>query len=627
MFAAAVMNAAAAFNLTATKVLVEDVTVDKDNFFVTVEAHTSSGEYEVGFDVWPATHSVIGSFSAEDKTIGYVSSFVHKTKANGSAVNMWYNCDEDAVITLTITKKDDATCTLSGKIQATRKGTTYTYIIGDFDFEYSESGGSPEPAKDPYRFEPTDATTINFIGDVVAFKQKSGFINITLNEIENETYDWIELNLLSDELAWPAGDYAITNSGEAQTLTASRGYIGTQNDDPCYVAIRNGDWGQYTPYYLESGTLHVAYNTKTDSIFVTGTAVSHNGTTVNIDVKSLNALYNPDDEPKEPEFVTLAIDSVVITYMREESDAEHNEHHYTFNFFNKTDEYPNVLVDAILSEGLQLVAGTYTMADNELSGIMLFQNQSDFNTYFFGGEPYVFESVSMTLTDAGNGKWTYAMLLKDDIGSEYDFSFTQAPHIINYPDPDKEKENPEDVPFADELKDKVSLTAAFDSIRWEDKTVLIDGVLDIFLFQRTADAQGLRAAAQLGFYTPATEVPAGTYPINGTEENYTFSASVGRYGNVLIPCYITLIDDDDWVHAIWYIVDGEITLAYDTEGKVLLSGECTSYFGSTIAFSFASQATRIEDTSDTRSTRKVLRNGNIYILREGKVYDLTGKRL
>ena len=627
MIVAAVTNAAAAYNLTATKVTVQDLTVDKDNFFVTVEAHTSSGEYEVAFDVWPTSHSAIGSFSAEDNTIGYVSSYVHKTKANGSAVDMWYNCEEDAVITLTIAKKDEATCTLSGSIDATRNGTTYTYVIGAFDFAYSEGGGDPEPPQDPYRYEPTTATTINFVGDVVAFKQKSGYINITLNEIANETYDWVELNLLSDDLAWPAGDYSITNSGAAQTFTASKGYLGTQNDDPCYAAVRGEDWGQYTPYYLVSGTLHVAYNTKTDSIFVTGTATSHNGTTVNIDVKSLNALYNPDDAPKEPEFVTLAIDTVVITYMREESDAENHEHHYTFNFFCSNEDYPNVLVDAVLSESLQLVAGTYTIED-VLSGVMLFQNQSDFNSFFYGIPPYVFETVSLTLADAGDGKWTYSMFLKDEIGSEYDFSFTQAPHIINYPDPDAPEEvDPKDKPFADELKDQLSMTAAFDSIIWKDETVTKDGVLDIFLFQRTADAEGLRGAMQLGFFTPTTEVPAGTYPINGTEADFTFSASAGRFGNVLIPCYLMLIDKDDWAHAVWYIVDGEITLDYDAQGKVLLAGECTTYFGSTVSFTFASPATSLEVTTEPQPARKILRDGQILIQREGKTYSVQGQEI
>lgn len=630
---AAVLNAAAAYNLTATQVTVTDATTDKDNFFVVVNAHTSSGEYEVGFDVWPAKHSVIGAFSTADKTIAYYTSWVHKTKANDKNVNMWYYPEMDAVITLTIAVKNASTCTLSGSIQATRNEVTYTYDIAAFDFAYSETEvPDPEPV-DPYRFEPATATTINFVADVVNFKQKDGIINITLNEMANETYDWVELNLISDELAWPAGTYTISDKGTANTLTASKGYVGVQNDDPCYVAIRadKDNWGQYTPYYLISGSLTVAYNTKTDSIFVTGQAKSKNGTTVNINVRSQNMLYVEGDEPKQPEKVTLTIDTVLITYMREDADKAAKKHPYTFNFFSSKDDYPNVIVDAVLSDSMKLVAGTYTMAANQLSGITLFQNQSDFNEFFFGGQPYVFKTVSLTLKDAGNGKWTYSMFITDEIGSEYSFSFTQAPHIINYPEDNPEELNPEDQPFADEQQTKVTITAALDSIIWKDETVTKDGILDIFLFQRTMDVNGLRAAMQLGMFTTVSQVPAGTYPINGSEEDNTFSASVGRYGNILFPCYLTLVDKDNWVHAIWYIESGSITVAYDAKGNVMLSGECTTHFGSSIHFTYKNAGEGIENTANGQqqnaNSRKVLRDGHIYILRGDKLYNLTGKEI
>lgn len=619
-------NAVAAYSLTATNVNVQDLTVDKDNFFVVVNAATSTGEYEVAFDVWPGKHSLIGEFSATAKTITYISSYVHKTKANGNPVDMWYYPQEDAVITLSISKKDEETCTLSGSIQATRNDVTYTYNIADFDFPYSESGSiDPEPEKDPYRFEPTTPTTVNFIGDVVNFRQKTGFINITLNEIKNETYDWIELNLISEELAWPAGDYTISSTRDENTLTASRGYLGSQEDDPCYVAIRGGDWGQYTPYYLVSGTINVSYNKKTDSIFVTGQATSYNGSTINIDVAGLNMLYNPDDTPREPEYVSLNIDSVVVTFMRELSDHEKKEYPYTLNFFCSTADFPNVIMDVVLTDSMELVAGTYTLAADELSGIALFQNQSDFNSFIYGGQPYIFETVSLTLSDAGDGKWTYSVFITDDIGSEYSFTLTQAPHIINYPEEDID---PEDKPYKDEQKVQSSITAVFDIIDWKDASVSKDGILDIYLYQQNADGEGLRAMMQLGMYTPVSEVPEGTYPVNGTEDEYTFSASLGRFGDVLIPCYLILVDDEGWAHAIWYIVEGAITVGYDANNNVMLSGDCSTYFGSTIHFTYAAPATDIQSAAQLENTAasKVLRNGCIYILRDGKLYDLTGRK-
>ena len=229
---------------------------------------------------------------------------------------MWYYAQDKSLITLSITKKDDTTCTLSGSIQAERNGAPYQYNISAFDFAYSETDTPVVPDPDPYRFEPAQATTLNFLADVIHFRQRTNYIEVTLNEMANETYNWIELRLLSDTMAMPAGNYTINNSAAPQSLTASKGYLGATNgDDPCYVAIRADldSWGQYTPYYLQSGTLTVSYNTLGDSITISGTAYSHNGSTIQIYAKSYNMLYVPEEQKTEPEFVTLAIDTVLIT--------------------------------------------------------------------------------------------------------------------------------------------------------------------------------------------------------------------------------------------------------------------------------------------------------------------------
>ena len=623
----AVIKAAAAYTLTASSVTITDVTVDKNNFFVLVKAATSTGEYEVGFDVWPAQHSAIGSFNADDKTIGYVSSYVHKTKANGSAVNMWYYPDEGAPISLSITQKDETTCTLSGSITASRNGTAYTYNIPAFDFAYAEGPVDPEPEKDPYRFEPETPTTINFTADVIHFRQRSDYIEVTLNEMANETYDWIDLRLLSDTMDMPAGTYTINDSYTEGTLTASKGYLNnTAGDDPCYVAIRiQEEWGQYTPYYLESGNLTVRFNTKGDTIFITGTAFSHNGSTINVNAKAYNMLYVEEEQPKEPEFVNLAIDTVVITYLSNLSDSANNIFYYTFNF-SKADDYPTVLTDVILSKPMELVAGTYTLANSTLDGLQLSQNQTDFEANIFAGGAYNFVTASLTLTPSNNGQWRYEMVMNDDIGSEYTFAFSQTPHIILYPEP---VVNPEDQPYTDEQKEISIVSVALDTIVWDAKSVSKDGVIDIYLTQLKTDSYGLRAYMALGMYASQAYPAAGTYPVNGTEEDNTFSASMGRYGNILFPCYLTLMDDAGWAHAVWYIVDGNITLSYEGE-QPILSGECTSYFGSIIKFAYRPAAQGIETINDERLTisgKKIIQDGQLFILRDGKKYSIMGQEV
>ena len=589
-----------------------------------VDAATSSGEYEIAFDLWPATRSAIGTFSAEDKTIGYVSSYVHKTKAGDKTTDMWYYPEEGAPITLTIAQKEEGICTLSGSITATRNGTAYTYVIAPYDFEYEEGPVDPEPEKDPYRFEPTEPTTVNFNADVVEFRNRETYIEVTLNEIANETYDWIELRLLSDTMDMPAGNYTIDSTYAAGTITTSRGYLGsTYGDDPSYVAIRadKEDWGQYTPYYLASGSLSVGYNEKGDTIFITGTATSHNGSTINVNAKSYNMLYVEEEDPKEPEHVTLGIDTVMITYLSNQSDSANNKFVYTFNF-SKSDDYPTVLTDVVLSQPMALVEGTYSLANNTLDGLQLAQNQTDFEMNLFYGNAYDFVAATLTLTPSNDDQWTYTMHMEDAIGSTYDFSFAQAPHIVLYPEPSVD---PQEQPYTDEQKEATTVTLTLDTLIWNSSSVSKDGIIDIYLAQLEPDVNGLYAYIHLGMYSDVEYPAEGVYPVNGSEEDGTFSASMGRYGNTFIPCYVMLINEAGYAKTTWYLMSGEISLSYENE-KPILSGECTSYYGSTIRFAYKSQGQGIEEVQrDKVQSTKVLREGQLYLLYDGRMYDIQGR--
>ena len=622
----AVVEAANVYNVTASKVTIEDLTVDKNNFFVTMNAATSTGEYEMAFDLWPSSRSAIGSFSTSDKTIGYVSSFVHKTKANDKAVDMWYYPEENSPISLSIVQKDETTCTLSGSITATRNGTAYTYVIAPYDFEYSEGPVDPEPEKDPYRFEPTEPTTVDFTADVIHFRERDTYIEVTLNEMAQETYDWIELRLLSDTMDMPAGHYTIDASYEAGTITASKGYLGsTAGDDPSYVAIR-GDkeyWGQYTPYYLTSGSLSVSYNEKGDTIIITGSAISHNGSTINIHAKSYNMLYVEEEQPKEPEYVTLNIDTVMITYMSNLSDSANNRYVYTFSFSHQ-DDYPQVLTDVILSQPMSMVEGTYSLADGTIDGLILSQNQEDFEMNIFAGGAYDFTKATLTLTPKGDGRWIYTMHMEDVIGSTYDFVLVQTPHIELYPAPEVD---PKEAPYTDEQKETATITMVLDTMVWDSKSVSKDGIIDIYLTQLQADINGLRAYVHLGMYAEEAYPEAGIYPVNGSEKSGSFSASLGRYGSTLFPCYVALMDEAGYAHAIWYIVSGDIALSYERSQPVL-GGECTSYYGSTIRFVYQPKGQGVEDVQgdDVQGT-KVLRDGRIYLRHKGRMYDVRGREL
>ena len=122
---------------------------------------------------------------------------------------------------------------------------------------------------------------------------------------------------------------------------------------------------------------------------------------------------------------------------------------------------------------MELVEGTYTLADGNLLNLILYQNQSDFNEAFFGGTPYVFETASLTLAKATGKAWNFSMLITDEIGSKYHFSLTQEPDIVFYPIDDTSLK---DQPYEDEQKETATITLELDSIEWITTTIADDGI-------------------------------------------------------------------------------------------------------------------------------------------------------
>lgn len=325
----------------------------------------------------------------------------------------------------------------------------------------------------------------------------------------------------------------------------------------------------------------------------------------------------------------LPIDTVTITYWKDYSEPENNYCVYTFNF-STDDDFPQIITDVVLPYPNGLSDGTYTLADGQLDAIGMFLNQADFEASIFGGDIYIFETAELQLIPTYfDNVWIYQMRLVTIEGDVYRFSFEQTPHIVQYPEDDPP--SGKDKPYADESRQTTTANFTLDSLVWKDATVLQDGVLDILLTQREPETDGLTTEIHLGMYTAVAYPPAGTYPIRDSEEEGGFSASLGRYGSTLIPCYVMRVDDEGWTHAIWFLVDGSVTINYDAQGHPQLSGDATSYFGSTIRFTYADTPQGIEDIDASslqgERGRLMLHDGQILILRGENIYTVTGQKL
>lgn len=82
---------------------------------------------------------------------------------------------------------------------------------------------------------------------------------------------------------------------------------------------------------------------------------------------------------------------------------------------------------------------------------------------------------------------------------------------------------------------------------------------------------------------------AGTYPINNTQELGTVLASEG-YNTAYeydTPSFLGVYTDENgYYDETYYLVGGEVVVAYPKEGTISIQGNATSHFGSTITFSY-----------------------------------------
>ncbi len=419
---------AAPYILTGDSVEIIHDTSDKANYYVKIFTHRNTDMYEVDIDVWPMKASVIGSFTAKDGTIDYFNSGLYKNNS------ISYYCEDTSRIELTITKINDDTCEVTAYIQASRKNVLYSYQINTFRFAYKTGDVPPDPTEDPYRFEPEQPVSQAFNGQIVAVKDKreeTGWINITLSDSIDQQWDWMELDLVVDSFAMPVGTFTFSADSARGTFIASPGYR-SRNDYPSYIAIRGNEWGQYTPYYIKSGSLTFSLNEKGDTVYVSGSVTSQHGSTFTINVTSYNEFYYEPFPPKPQEEKELTIDSVVVTYVGAFDLENMRVYDYEFNF-SYLEDYPNLILSVMLPSENRLTEGTYTMESGHVYSPLLFQNQSDFNDYFFYGENYHFTQITLTLTHKGGDIWQYGVDMSTDVGSHYYFTLEQDPHLSKTP--------------------------------------------------------------------------------------------------------------------------------------------------------------------------------------------------
>lgn len=179
---------------------------------------------------------------------------------------------------------------------------------------------------------------------------------------------------------------------------------------------------------------------------------------------------------------------------------------------------------------------------------------------------------------------------------------------------------------------------SFDSVR---VTQLGNGQLEMMMTSsKTIKTSYFGICKQVGYLyvnTAANVLEPGTYPIQESEEEGTIRAGYRvdeeeRLGGSRLLYAVSADLKNGIVTPIhgWRMSSGEMTI--DANGNILLN--FTTYNGTSVTatavYDFSPAATGVEDTnwqSSRTNCRKVLRNGQLLIEKEGQWYSVLGERL
>ena len=143
--------------------------------------------------------------------------------------------------------------------------------------------------------------------------------------------------------------------------------------------------------------------------------------------------------------------------------------------------------------------------------------------------------------------------------------------------------------------------------------------MDMFNFNLLAEASD-----------PDIVLPVGTYEITDTYDYGTVIAGMGidMWSSTVTPGYYAGITDDGYVtYPFYFLVEGTVEVSKNEAGKLHVEVNAINSYEVPVhlVYDDAGSATAVEDiTADDTNIQKVVQNGQLLIIRNGKAYNAVG---
>jgi hypothetical protein len=435
--------------------------------------------------------------------------------------------------------------------------------------------------------------------------------------------EWLGLGFVYNEFEGeiiPEGTYEINASGEVGTVAASQGIV----DDfitESYFAAGDEEGNLVAPFYfLVSGTVVVEH--VDGQMKVTVDAVNSNGIPVHITYDP-TATSGNDKTPLQYDATEGAVDR---SYTTEEITI--NKGTGYFQVLAKAadgTDMTGLLIFGQEDENTIIPVGTYEINATEAEGTVLASEGVSGNSItlsFYGetnpqGQIYVpcwFMVEGTVVVTAADGKLNIEVnaLNSNDVPvhivMEYDLNTKQG---LQY----DMTEGSLNVVYTD--NDVVEVNTDY---------VAEDGV--IYLNIDAADGSNTISVA---FFAEAADpvigIPAGTYPINDEQDYGTVMSSPGVQGGYIYPSFYGNMNAQGQITIPCYFMVGGQVVVENIENHLKVTIDALNSYDvpAHIVYEADPVGSAVENvTVDTTNASKVIENNQLFIMKEGVMYNVLG---
>jgi hypothetical protein len=166
-----------------------------------------------------------------------------------------------------------------------------------------------------------------------------------------------------------------------------------------------------------------------------------------------------------------------------------------------------------------------------------------------------------------------------------------------------------------------------DNVTIDDQTAQND-----YIYLELTAADGSDGAAFFFYVEEADEetiIPVGTYTIDYSEDYGTVQANPGVQGNGVWPSfYAEKLEDGSLVVPLWLIVGGTVEVSKDNNGYMHLDVNAYNSYGVAVHIAYDGTPTGagVENvTTKPTAAEKVLKNGQLLIIRNAETYNVIGQ--